>query len=70
MIDVNWNPKSDVDRLYIKRRERGRGLMSVERCVRKEKNSLGFYVATSSEYLIRGIAATETINTEDTVTSR
>ena len=44
--------------------------MSVERCVRKERNSLGFYVATSSEYLIRGIAATETINTEDTVTSR
>ena len=31
------NPKSDVDRLYIKRKEVGRGLMSVECCVREKK---------------------------------
>ena len=37
--------KSDVDRLYIKRKEADRGLMSVEHCVREEGNSLGFYVA-------------------------
>ena len=43
--------KSDVDRLYIKRKEGGRGLMSVECCV-KEENSLGFYVANSEENLI------------------
>ena len=46
-------PKSDVDRLYIKRNEGGRGLMSVERCVREEENSLGFYVANSEEYSSR-----------------
>ena len=40
-------PKSDVDKLHIKRKERGRGLMSVERCVRKDDNSLGFHVSTS-----------------------
>ena len=63
------HPKSDVDRLHIKRKEGGKGLMSVERCVREEENSLGFYVANSEEKLIRGVAVAETINTEDTVTS-
>ena len=54
------HPKSDVDRLYIKRKEGGRGLMSVELCVREEENSLGFYVANSGENLIKGVAAAET----------
>ena len=40
-------PKSDVDRLYAKRNDGGRGLISVERCIREEENSLGFYVANS-----------------------
>ena len=61
--------KSDVDKLYVKRKERGRGLMSVERCVKEEGNSLGFYVANSEENLIQGVAAAEAINTEDTVMS-
>ena len=42
--------------------------MSVERCVREEGNGLDFYVASSEENLIEGVAAAETINTEDTVT--
>ena len=45
-------PKSNVDRLYVKRKEGGRGLISVERCIREEENSLGFYVANSEENLI------------------
>ena len=49
------HPKSDVDRLYMKRKEGGRGLIGVERCVREEENSLGFYVANSCENLIRGV---------------
>ena len=63
------HPKSDVDRLYIKRKEGGRGLMSVEHCVRVEENSLGFYVINSEENLIRGVSAAKTINTEDILTS-
>ena len=43
--------------------------MSVERCVKAEENSLGFYAANSEENLIRGVAAAETINIEDTVMS-
>ena len=44
--------------------------MRVEHCVREEENSLGFYIAKSEKNLIRGVAATETTNTEDTVMSR
>ena len=63
------HPKSDVDRLYVKRKEGGRGLISVEQCIREEENSLGFYVANSEENLIRGVSAAETINTRETITS-
>ena len=50
-------------------KEGGRDLMSVKHCVREKQNSLGFYVANSEENLIKGVAAAETINTEDTVAS-
>ena len=43
--------------------------MCKERCVREEENSLGFYVLNSEENLIRGVAAAERINSEDTITS-
>ena len=41
----------------------------MERCVREEESSLGFHVANSEEKFIRGVAVSETVNTEDTVTS-
>ena len=44
--------KSDVDRLYMKRKEGGRGLINGEQCVKGEENSLGFYVANSEELLM------------------
>ena len=43
------HPKSDVDRLYVKRKERGRSLMSVERCVKEDENSLGFMLEILKE---------------------
>ena len=51
-MDGALNPKSDVDRLYIKRREGVRGLLSMENCVRKKENILSFYVSSSEENLI------------------
>ena len=62
-------PKSDVNRLNVKRKEGGRGLISVERCIRKEENSLGFYVVNSEENFTRGVSAAEPINTRETITS-
>ena len=35
------HPKSDVDRLYLKLKHGGRGLISIEMCVRLEENNLG-----------------------------
>ena len=57
--------KSNVDRFYIKRKEGGRSLMSIECCVRKEESS--FTLPYSEENLIRGVIVAETINIEDTV---
>ena len=57
MMYGGLHPKSDVDRLYVKRKEEGRGLITAERCIREEKNSLGVYVANSEENLIRGVSA-------------
>ena len=38
------HPKADVDRLYVSRNEGGRGMMSIEECVRIEECSLSDYV--------------------------
>ena len=62
-----FHPKSDVDRLYLKRHEGGRGLISIEHCVRGEENSLGLYVKNSAEKLIQGIRTSGTIETEGTI---
>ena len=44
-------------------------MISVERCIREEENSFGFYIANLEENLIRGVSAAETINTRGTITS-
>ena len=56
-----------MDRFYKKRKKGGRSLVSVEHGIREEENSVGSYVANFEENLIRGVAAVETINNEDTV---
>ena len=50
-----FHPKSDIDRLYVKRRDGGRGLISIEDCVRSEENNLGLYVRDSEENLLKGV---------------
>ena len=44
-------------------------MISVERCIREEENSLGIYAANSEENLIRGVPTAERINTRETITS-
>ena len=48
-------PMSDIDRLYLERKHGGRGLISIEMCVRLEENNLGFYVRGSNEMLLEGV---------------
>ena len=45
--------KSDVDRLYIPRKEGGRGLISIEDCVELAIRCLEVYVHGSEERLIQ-----------------
>ena len=59
------HPKNDVDRLYLKRKHGGRGLMSIETCVRSEENSLGLYMRESNEMPLRGIKKAGIVKTEN-----
>ena len=47
------HPKSDVNRLYIPRKEGGRGLISTEDCVELAIRGLEVYVHGSEERLIQ-----------------
>ena len=49
------DPQADVVRLYVKRSQGGRGLLSVEDCVNIEVGSLCRYVETSKEKLLIAI---------------
>ena len=55
------HPKSDVDRLYIPRKEGGRGLISTEDCVELAIRGLEVYVHSSEERLIK-VASGDKIN--------
>jgi len=47
------HPKSDVDRLYVPRKEGGRGLISIEDCVELAIRGLDVYVHGNEERLIQ-----------------
>ena len=49
------HPKSDVDRLYISRKEGGRGLISIEDCVELAIRGLEVYIHGSEERLIQAV---------------
>ena len=59
------HPKSDIDRLYLKRKHGGRGLVSIETCVRSEENNLGLYVRESNEMLLKGVKKFRIVKTEN-----
>ena len=47
------HPKSDVDRLYVSRKEGGRGLISTEDCVELPIRGLEVYIHGTEERLIQ-----------------
>ena len=47
------HPNSDVDRLYTRRKDGGRGLIAIEDCVELAVRSLEVYVHGSEERLIQ-----------------
>ena len=58
------HPKSDIGRLYLKRKHGGRGLVSTEMCVRSE-NNLGLYVRGSNEMLLKDVKKVGIVKTEN-----
>ena len=48
------HPKSDIDGLCLRRKHGGRGLISIEMCVRLEENNLDLHVCGSNEMLLKG----------------
>ena len=53
------HPKSNVMKIYIKRRYEGRGLISVDKCCAAELRSIDFYLANSEEELLKVVARLE-----------
>ena len=51
-----FHMQSSVDRLYMKRRVGGRGLISVEQCVRSEEAGLCEYVMANDEWMLKVVA--------------
>ena len=72
------HPKSDIDRVYLKRKHGGRGLISIKMCVRwhekkkglglkKKENNLGLYERGLSEMLLKGIKKVSIVKIENLV---
>ena len=55
------HPKADVDRLYLKRCDGGRGLIGVEDCVQAEVNSLDKYLSASEEKMLKEVSVSSTL---------
>ena len=55
------HPKADVDRLYLKRYDGGRGLIGVEDCVQEELNSLDKYLSASKEKILKEVSLSSTL---------
>ena len=49
----------------MKRKNGGRGLISIEMCVRSEENNLGLYVRGSNEMLLKDIKKVGIVKTEN-----
>ena len=59
------HPKSDIDRLYLKRKHGERRLISIEMCVRLEENNLSLYMRGSNEMLLKGVKKFGIVKTEN-----
>ena len=59
------HPKSDIDQLYLKRKRGGRGLISIEMCVKPKGNNMGLYVRGSNEMLLKGVKKDGIVKTEN-----
>ena len=57
--------KGDIDRLCLKRKYGGRGLINIEMYVKLEENNLGLYVRGSHEMLLKDAKKVGIVKTEN-----
>ena len=58
--------RSSTVRLYRKRNEGGKGLISIEDCVRCEEANLSQYVQNSEEWLLKEVAEMDLVSSAET----
>ena len=66
-MNKELHPRSDVARLYVTRKNGGRGLIGCENSVKSEENGLGWYVKNNIEPLLAAVRTSRTITHEETV---
>ena len=66
-MNTELHPRSDAARLYVSRKNGGRGLIGSENSVKNEENDLGWYVKNNIEPLLVAVCKGITITHEETV---
>ena len=61
--------RSDVARLYLLRKEGGRGLIGIEECARRESKSLHGYLRESTEWMLQAALREKVIVEEESLQS-
>ena len=69
-MNKELHPRSDVARIYVPRKKAGRDLVSCKCCVRREENSLSWYVRNSEEVLLREVGDSNVVNISGLWTQR
>ena len=67
-MNKELHPRSDVARLYVSRKNGGRGLIGCENSVKSEENGLGWYIKNNIEPLLAAVRTSRTITHEKQLT--
>ena len=66
-MNKELHPRSNVARLYVSRKNGGRGLIGCENSVKKDENGLRWYVKNNIEPLLVAVRTSRTVAHEETV---
>ena len=69
-MNKELHPRGDVARLYVSKKNGGRGLIGCENSMKSEKNGLGWYDKNNIEPLLAAVRTNRTITHEKTVDPR
>ena len=67
IMNKELHPRSDVARLYVSRKNGGRGLIGCENSMKSEENGIGWHVKNNTEPLLAAVRTSKTITHEETV---